>query len=498
MQQSVRPRLKKSTKKVRSPESPRADSTLVRLFHKMAAEVPAYKKFLKNAGTRAADIKTDHDLLRIPLTSKDNYLRPAKYADLFWGGSLATPHVLTSTSGSTGEPFFFGRSPTIDEQSALIHERFFLQTSLSKTESTLVIICFGMGIWIGGLLTYQAFELMSKRGHPISIITPGINRTEILKILRKLAPSYKQIILTGYPPFIKDVLDGAAEAGISLKNHKVAILFAAEAFTEQFRDYVVKKANIKNPLTDTMNVYGSADVGTMAFETPLSIRVRQIAIQKPEIFKTLFGDISKTPTLAQNIPAYTAFEQHEGQLLLSADSAMPLMRYAIGDNGGVYTFAEIERIMADHGVDLLKEMKAAKIPDDLRLLPFVYVYERSDLSATLYGLQVYPETVKEVLLGESFAPFLSGRLTLATRFDDSHDQYLEINVELRQGREASPEFSALLLAEIIKNLKEKNSEFRELCNFLGARSVPKIVYWPYEDPAYFRRDIKQRWVLKQN
>jgi len=164
----------------------------------------------------------------------------------------------------------------------------------------------------------------------------------------------------------------------------------------------------------------------------------------------------------------------------------------------VYTFAEIERIMADHGVDLLKEMKAAKIPDDLRLLPFVYVYERSDLSATLYGLQVYPETVKEVLLGESFAPFLSGRLTLATRFDDSHDQYLEINVELRQGREASPEFSALLLAEIIKNLKEKNSEFRELCNFLGARSVPKIVYWPYEDPAYFRRDIKQRWVLKQN
>lgn len=468
----------------------------LKLFQRAAREVPAYKQFLKKNGIKHSDIATPADVRRIPPISKDNYLRAYPYKDLFWGGSLSVPHVMTSTSGSTGDPFYFARSRSVDEQSALIHERFFLQSSLSKTEPTLVIVCFGMGVWIGGLITYQAFQLLGKRGHPISVITPGINKAEIFKSLRLLAPQYSQIILAGYPPFIKDIVDEAAEAGILLKKHRVAVVFAAEAFSEHFRDYISKKVGIKNPLTDTMNIYGTAELGTMASETPLSILIRRLAIKKPALFESLFGSIKKMPTLAQYIPEFTHFEEDEGQLYISGDSAMPLIRYAIGDNGGVRSFSQIQDLFRAHGISLEKEMRAAKVPAALVKLPFAFVYERKDLSTTLYGLQIYPETIREVLLEEAFAPFVTGRFTLVTKYDENHDQYLEINIELRQDKEASQAFSSHLLAELIKNLKLKNGEYKELANFLGTRSEPHLIFWPHEDPQYFRRDIKQRWVIR--
>lgn len=484
---------KSSTRSTRAKEE---KSHIIKLFQSAAREVPAYKQFMKALGIKPSLISSNEDIELIPVIDKDNYLRAFPYKDLFWGGSLSTPHIMTSTSGSTGEPFYFARSSTIDEQSALIHERFFLQSSLSKTDSTLVIVCFGMGVWIGGLITYQAFQLLGKRGHPISVITPGINKAEIFKTMRLLAPHYKQIILAGYPPFIKDIVDEAEEAGISLKKHRVGIVFAAEAFTEHFRDYIAAKAGIKNALTDTMNIYGTADLGTMAAETPLAILVRKLAVKKPDAFKELFGSIMKTPTLAQYIPSFTSFEEVDGQLLITGDSAMPLVRYAIGDNGGVLSFKTISNVLQTHGVDLAKEMRAAKIPAGLMQLPFVYVYERKDLSTTLYGLQIYPETIRETLLDQTFAAFVTGRFTLVTKYDDNHDQYLEINIELRHDKEASKTFISHLQAEIVKNLKLKNGEYQELSNFLGSRAEPRLVFWPHEDPLYFRRDIKQKWVIR--
>lgn len=141
-------------------------------------------------------------------------------------------------------------------------------------------------------------------------------------------------------------------------------------------------------------------------------------------------------------------------------------------------------------------MREEGIPASNANMPFVFIYERVDLSTTLYGLQVYPETIKEVLLNDVFSPFVTGRISLATKFNDAHDQYLEINTEMKHAKEPTVALTTQLQAEIVKNLMAKNSEFRELAHFLGPRAEPRIVFWPHEDPTYFRRDIKQRWVIK--
>lgn len=463
------------------------------LFHDMSKRVPAYKEFLKKNNINPSSIKSFKDFQSIPQITKDNYLREYPLKDLSWNGTLNNPLIFTSTSGSTGEPFYFSRNHTIDWQSSVIHELYLKHISDVK-KPTLVIICFGMGVWIGGLITYQAFELASRRGYPISILTPGINKEEIFKALKKLAPNFDQIILAGYPPFMKDILDEASSRGINLKSLNIKLLFAAEAFTEKFRDHLLKKIHSDNPYSSNMNIYGSADIGTMAFETPLSILVRRLAMKKPSLFKDLFGKIPKTPTLGQYIPNFTLFEEVNGEILITADSSIPLVRYGIGDHGGVFTFNEVAEKLALHKISLYKEAKSAGISENLYQLPFVYIYERVDFSTTLYGLQIYPETIREVLLDSPFDEFVTGKITLVTKFDYKQDQYLEVNVELQKNKEVSPILKTQLTSEIIQNLREKNSEFRELSDYLKERAAPQLIFWPFEDPEHFKPGVKQKWV----
>lgn len=472
------------------------EETALRLFHEASKRVPAYKDFLKKHKVNPSAIKTFKDFASVPAITKDNYLRKYELKDLSWDGTLEKPLVFTSTSGSTGEPFYFSRSHEVDVQSAIIHELYYKHVSNNQKGPVLVIVCFGMGVWIGGLITYQAFEIIGQKGYPVSIITPGINKEEIFKTLKKLAPNFSEVILTGYPPFLKDIIDESSNRGIDLKKLNIKLLFAAEAFTEKFRDYLLKKIGAPNPLLSNMNIYGSADIGTMAFETPLSILIRRIVQKKPKAFENIFGSINKTPTFAQYIPNFTLFEAPNGEVLVTGDSSIPLIRYNIGDHGGVYSFKEIVEKLALNKINIYKEAKALGIHDKLYQLPFVFVYERMDFSTTLYGLQIYPETIKEVLLDKPFNEFLTGKLTLVTKFDYKQNQYLEINLELQKDAQMSPVAKNQLVSSVIKNLREKNSEFRELSNYLGKRAQPKLIFWPFEDPEHFKPGIKQKWVKR--
>ncbi len=471
----------------------------LRLFHLASLYVPAYKKFIKSKKINPSSIRKWSDFKKIPCISKNNYLKQNSLNKLCWDGHLNKPLVFTSTSGSTGEPFYFPRQHQLDWQYSIIIEHFLRNNKyFKKNQPILVIIGFGMGVWIGGLITYKAFEIVAHRlNFPLSIITPGINKQEIFKALKNLAPYYKQVILIGYPPFIKDVIDEAQKEGIDFKKINLRLIFAAEAFTEEFRDYLINKTNIKNRYLDTMNIYGTADIGAMAFETPLSILIRTLASKNKNLFNDIFGRINKTPTLAQYNPLFIGFETENGDIILTGNNAIPLIRYKVGDHGGVYSYDEMIEILNRYGIDIFLEAKKADIAHTLNEFPFVFVFERDDFSTTLYGLQVYPETIREVLIKSPFNDYLTGKFTMLTKFNQKQDQYLEINIELKKNIQSLPYLQKKhLLKRIVQNLREKNSEYRELFNHLKNRALPKLVFWPYEHPEFFRPGIKQKWVKK--
>lgn len=477
-----------------------AVKTSLNLFHLASKKVPAYKDFLKKNGINPEKIKNWEDFQKVPPVDKKNYLRQYDIKDLCWEGSFQNNLVFTSTSGSTGEPFYFPRSSQMDWQSSIFHELFLQYGDAKKNGPVLIIVAFGMGVWIGGLLTYKAFEICGRRGdYPVSILTPGINKKEIFSALKNLAPQYKQTIIVGYPPFVKDILDESELHQIDIKKLNLRFVFAAETFTENFRDYLVKKTGMNSCLKDVFHVYGSADLGTMAVEMPASILIKRLALKNEKLFADVFSCASKVPTLAQFNPAFVNFESVNGELFLTGNNILPLIRYSIGDRGGVFTFSEIEEKFLKYGINLTEEAKKADIAECFFKLPFVYIYERTDLSTTLYGINIYPQYVKDALLHESLNDLLTGKFTMSTEFDEEHNQYLEIHLELKKNlktEEIDIVIENKVLDKVVEHLLSKSSEFRELKHHLGERAHPKLKFHEAEHPVYFKPGVKQSWVKK--
>ncbi len=470
------------------------------LFHSASKRVPAYKDLLRKNRIDSDRVRSLADFKVLPIIDKKSYLQKYPYQDLLWDGNFsANSTVFSSTSGSTGEPFYFPRGHTLDWQSSLVHELFLKQDPKVEDKTTLVVIGFSFGVWIAGLLTYNAFDLARTRAKlPVSIITPGINKKEIHKALKNLSPHFDSTILVGYPPFVKDVIDDAASEGVDLDKINLRLLCAAEPFTENFRNYLVKAAKVKNRYLDTCNIYGSSDLGTMAFETPISILTRTIAAKNESLFKSLFSGISKTPTLAQYNPYSIMFEETNGELLLTSNNSIPLIRYAIGDHGGIFDYNQMSEKLSNFNYDLDKEIKKARIEDYVYKLPLVYVYERKDMSTTLYGLQIYPEIIREALIEQVLSDNYTGKFVLLTKFDKKNNQYLEINIELRPDVKLSSDIKEITLKKIVENLKQKSSEFNELHGHIKTRAYPKLVFWKAGDEKYFKSGIKQKWVGLNN
>ncbi len=467
----------------------------VKLFQKAAREIPAYQAFLKQHDFDSGSVQTSSDFATVPVTSKKNYLIKNSVNDMLWPENLGLPMLYCATSGSTGEPYYFPRNDELSKQYSYILEDFLVNGKDPQKNRTLVIIGFGMGVWIGGVITLRAFEIAGERMKvPVSLLPTGYNQAEIFKALTKLSPQYDQTIIVGYPPFVKEIVDEAPHHDIDLKKLNIRFLFAAESFTEKFRDYLCKKAGIKNPVLDTMNIYGTADIGAMAYETPLSILVRRLASKKPGLFKELFGQIDKTPTLAQFNPKFIEFEEVEHEVLLTGNAVLPLIRYAVGDNGGVRTFSQISKALKSQGINLEKEAKKAGITGKLEELPFVFVYERKDFSVTLHGINIFPEFIKEGLLDEALHPYLTERFTMITKNDRHYNQYLEINVELQKNIKASRKLNALTHRVLKNTLIEKSSEFAEISKSRSSTKLVRVVIWPNGYPRYFPVGVKQKWV----
>lgn len=467
----------------------------LRLFQAAARKVPAYKDFLLKNGVDPDKINNLKDLVHVPPVDKHNYLRVYPYKDLVWNGNTKQPVTIHSTSGSTGEPTYLQRNFESDLRREFIVNNFFKNNDLTITGPTLLIITFGMGVWSGGMGIYTAAYLsVNFNQYPISIISPGVNKIEVLKILKRIAPDFKQVIIAGYPPFVKDVIDEAAEMGVDFSNINPRFIFTGEAFSEDFRDYVAKNSNLKNVFLDTMNTYGTAEFGATAVETPLSILVRRLADK--DTLKNLFGEMNKTPTLAQYIPYFVNFECVDDELILTGDGVVPLIRYRSGDNGGIISYENVNEVFLRKNIDLSGEVKKRGLQNKISKLPFVFVFERKNLATTLYGVLIYPEFIKAALMHPQLNNLLTGKFTVIQKYTEQQDQYLEINLELRKGVEMNKPREAFVARRITDVLKERSSEFRELVKNLDGRVTPRLVFWPHEYPEFFSGTTKQKWVRK--
>ena len=100
------------------------------------------------------------------------------------------------------------------------------------------------------------------------------------------------------------------------------------------------------------------------------------------------------------------------------------------------------------------------------------------------------------LLDRELTRFVTGRFTMVTRYSSKQDQYLEINIELKEGARVTQIFRKLTLQKIINKLRTYNAEFKELHKYLGNRALPKLIFYPKDHIKYFKPGVKQIWTEK--
>lgn len=476
----------------------RGEKAALKLFHKAAKSVPAYKDFLKKNNIDPTKIKTIEDFKKVPSVDKDNYLRQYPLRALCWNGKLNDDQrTIYTTSGSTGEPFYFPHTRLQDWHYATVAELYMRTNFQIHKKRTLYINAFPMGAWIGGVFTYEAVRMVAERGnYKLAVISPGIHKDEVIKAVRRLGPQFDQIIIGAYGPFLKDIVDDGIDQGVRWRDYNLKFVFSAEVVTEKFRDYIARRTGLKNCVIDTLNHYGTVDLGTMSYETPLSIFLRRKVIQRKRLQEEVFGENTKVPTVTQYIPELFYFEEIDGVLHCTAEGGIPLVRYNLKDVGNVISSEDMVQRFKKHGYNLLKCAKEAGLGKTLWNLPFVQVFERTDFSVSFFAFQVYPETIRRALQHRELASKVTGKFMLDVEYDEEQNQHLVIHLETRNKTAHTKAFVSKVSKYVRDRLVKESSEYRETYKEKGSRIDPVIKLYSYQDSRYFIPGKKQVWVKK--
>ncbi|MER7499531.1 phenylacetate--CoA ligase family protein [Nonomuraea pusilla] len=449
----------------------------VDLFHDVARTVPAYRAFLAENHVDPASVRTFQDFVRLPMTTKEGYTRRHPLPELCRHGVMGD--IIAVSSGSTGVPSFWPRSASDERMIADRFEEVFRGTFSAHERRTLAVVCFSLGTWVGGLFTLNCCRHLAERGYPITAVAPGTNRREIRRILPELAPYFDQVVLMGYPPYLKNVID---TEDLPWHEWNVKIVTAGEVFSEEWRALVAARAGIDDPVHGIASLYGTADAGILGNETPLSIEIRRFLAERPDTAKELFGE-PRLPTLVQYDPDIRFFEEHEGTLLFSGDNGVPLIRYHIADEGGVVPYDEMLAFVRGHGFE-----PSTSSPER----PFVYVFGRSHDIVSYYGANVYPENVAVGLEQPQVSRLVTGKFVTEVVKDTRHDPHLMVTVELMPGEKPSDEIAHTIGESILGQLLRLNSEFAAYVP--PRQQTPLIRLRESGDPDYFPPGAKHRYT----
>jgi phenylacetate-CoA ligase len=468
----------------------RGERRALALFRAAAEHVPAYKDFLRKKRITPEEVRTTEKFRQLPQTNKENYLRAYPLEQLCWHGVIADTRIISFSSGSTGQPFFWPRGPILETETALEHELFLTSFFKIDRAKTIFVNCFSMGMYVAGTITLNSILQLSQKGYPLTIITPGIDIGDAIRAIPRLQEKYDQIILAGYPPFIKDILDEGLKAGVDWSTKPIKFLLAGEGYSETWRKHVAKLVgDSSDPLHDFINLYGSADAAVLAHETPTSITVRSRLAQDAESRKRLFRS-DRLPTLLQYHPEHKFIEEINNGIIFTATGGIPLVRYNIGDSGGVLSREEIQQqvpALEEYFTELARHRQ-------LWNLPFVYVFGKGDQTVMLYGLNIYPDHIKTAVDSIKVKEFLTGRFSMVIKNRENMDQYLLITLELAQGTSPTKELESLVQQEVVAVLREINREYSKLHSAIGNKAVPEIELVKTGEGELFSRQGKQKWV----
>ncbi|HUO55851.1 MAG TPA: hypothetical protein VMU27_00215 [Candidatus Paceibacterota bacterium] len=461
----------------------------LKLFKSAAEGIPAYKDFLKKHRINPKNI-TAADFSTIPETTKENYIKAYPLEARSWGGTLHSHRILAVSSGTSGEPTLWPRGREQEREAIAIHEFIYGQLFAIDKYQTLLVIGFPMGLYVSGVATALPSFAISHIHSNLTIATVGNQKEQVLTLLEHVGDSYEQIVLVGHPFFLKDVLESGKQRGIKWRSWRMRMLSCSEGFTEVWREYVSSILG-KHSTDIFFNTYGSSEFLLMGFENPFTIAIRKAAESSEALSKRLFGS-AEPPGLFQFNPLSRFIESNGTNLLVTANSGIPLIRFNQHDVGRVYGFDTIQRQL--RGVASISKHLRDNLWKPWRL-PFVTLFGRSDRTLIFYAANIYPEHISLALGSKPYLSRLTGKFSMRKSYTSSMDQQMHIVIELRRGVPKNRKLAAKLTTSIVTMLEKINMEYLFLRNNLDKDIVPRVELRTYQDPEYFPPGHKPKFIV---
>jgi phenylacetate-CoA ligase len=361
-----------------------------------AKRVPAYRDFLEQAAVDPDDLFPFGILGRLPETDKRNYIDRYGLMERCVGGGVPYPGTtIDESSGSTGTPYNWIRGRRERE---VAHRNISFFARYAFGEGPLVTLnAFSMGAWAAGM----NMSLGMTRHGIVKSIGPDIDK--LLSTLTYLGPSYR-FLISGYPPFLKHLLDEGARRGFPWDRYEVHGLVGGEGMTEELRDVLLER------FRSVYSGYGATDIEIgMAAESPVSVALRRLARRRPDVREALFGDDPRLPMVFQYNPLIHFLEVNElGEIICTVsrlDLLSPRIRYNVHDEGGLLGFATARERLAAFGFDIERlgerdETAGPRGPLPWSRpipLPFLWVNGRRDATISVMGANIYPEDIETVV-----------------------------------------------------------------------------------------------------
>ncbi len=218
----------------------RLQETVARVYN----TVPFYKKRFDEIGVKVDDVNFLDDLRRLPFTYKDN-LR-----DSYPFGMFTVPMDdvvrIHASSGTTGKPTVVGYTARDIQTWSELMARTLMAGG--ATRGDMIHNAYGYGLFTGGLGFHYGAEKLGASVIPIS----GGNTKRQVMIMTDFGPT----ILTCTPSYALLIAEVAEEMGVDFRefNFKAGI-FGAEPWSEQMREEIERKLNIK-----AMDIYGLSEI----------------------------------------------------------------------------------------------------------------------------------------------------------------------------------------------------------------------------------------------
>ncbi|MBI5416850.1 phenylacetate--CoA ligase family protein [Candidatus Poribacteria bacterium] len=449
-----------------------------RAYYFAIQNVPAYKTFIED--------KQINDWDEIPATDKDTYIKKYTTEQRCVNGKIpVTGIMIDESSGSTGTPYNWVRSLNErNESHAFIS---FFSTFCFGEKPWISINAFSMGAWATGInmgISLQRNGIVKNTG-------PDIGK--ILHTLQFFGPQYDYLI-TGYPPFLKQLYDCAQEQKFAWEKYGFTALVGGEGMSEGLRDYLLQGYK------KVFSGYGATDLEIgIAGETPLTVAIRRLAREKPDVREALFGNDSRLPMIFQYNPLMHYIEINDNRELIftiTRESLLsPRIRYNIHDEGGVCRYDQISEKLKKLGYDIDNLTKDEQ-NRNLRF-PVLWIYGRRDFTISIMGANIYPEDIEQCLyddkdLAKITRSFCQSLLE-AKNAEVRPAFYFEIIIEPTE--ELKKKFTDSILQKLIK----LNSDFREAWHEYPETLKPEIyLYRIGEGPFKLDQNkIKQTRIIKK-